>query len=484
MTGSPPAIRILVEKGKAEETEYSFSGPFKIGRDEECEVRLSDSIVSRFHAEVRFAQGKWWLFDLKSSNGTYVDGESIDSIALTGSTRVEFGRGGPVLSLSVRQPEGREKARDVDRSITELQKHYFEGRPDENAGAHTMMIRAVYGQLKKKQKRKFTLIIGGLVCVVALLGAYAYSKHLEFKKQQALAEDIFYSIKSLDIEFADLLREARQSKNLQAIENVRRYQAKRAVLEEKYNEFLKGLDVYGKGKSEEERLILSVARTFGECEVAMPAPFVKEVMNYIAKWKTTPRLARALELAGKNGYVGKIAERMKANGMPPQFLYLALVESNFDTKACGPPTRFGVAKGMWQFIPTTARSYGLHTGPLVELQQYDAQDERHDFLKSTRAAAEYIRYIYDTEAQASGLLVMASYNWGENRVIQLIKTMPENPKERNFWRLLSQYRDKIPQETYDYVFRIVSAAVIGENPRLFGFDFDNPLAQYEHAKRY
>jgi hypothetical protein len=54
--------------------------------------------------------------------------------------------------------------------------------------------------------------------------------------------------------------------------------------------------------------------------------------------------------------------------------------------------------------------------------------------------------------------------------------MPANPRERNFWQLLAQHRDKIPQETYDYVFYIVSAAVIGENPRLFGFDFDNPLA--------
>jgi membrane-bound lytic murein transglycosylase D len=42
--------------------------------------------------------------------------------------------------------------------------------------------------------------------------------------------------------------------------------------------------------------------------------------------------------------------------------------------------------------------------------------------------------------------------------------------------LQATYGTQIPQETYDYVFSIVSAAVIGENPRLFGFDFDNPLA--------
>ena len=69
--------------------------------------------------------------------------------------------------------------------------------------------------------------------------------------------------------------------------------------------------------------------------------------------------------------------------------------------------------------------------------------------------------------------LMASYNWGENRIRKLIKQMPENPRERNFWALLKKHN--IPDETYNYVYYIFSAAVIGENPRLFGFDFDNPL---------
>ena len=74
---------------------------------------------------------------------------------------------------------------------------------------------------------------------------------------------------------------------------------------------------------------------------------------------------------------------------------------------------------------------------------------------------------------------MASYNWGEHRVIDLLQTMPANPRERNFWKLLEKYRARIPLQTYDYVFYIVSAAVIGENPRLFGFPFDSPLSALE-----
>lgn len=162
--------------------------------------------------------------------------------------------------------------------------------------------------------------------------------------------------------------------------------------------------------------------------------------------------------------------------LSPQFFYLALQESDFNLNATGPKTRYGIAKGMWQFIPSTAGRYGLRIGPLVKSKRPDPRDERHNFEKSTQAAAKYLRDIYDTEAQASGLLVTASYNWGENRVIKLIRKMPKNPKERNFWNIFRKHRDEIPKQTYDYVFYIFSAAVIGENPRLFGFNFDNPLA--------
>jgi hypothetical protein len=74
---------------------------------------------------------------------------------------------------------------------------------------------------------------------------------------------------------------------------------------------------------------------------------------------------------------------------------------------------------------------------------------------------------------------MACYNWGEDYVLPLVRKLPANPKDRNFWRLLSTYGGELPQETHDYVLYIVSAAVIGENPRLFGFDFDNSLAHLE-----
>ena len=109
------------------------------------------------------------------------------------------------------------------------------------------------------------------------------------------------------------------------------------------------------------------------------------------------------------------------------------------------------------------------------------EGERFNFELATQAASRFIRKMYNSDAQASALLVMASYNWGPGNILDRIRKMPENPRDRNFWKLLEQHQ--VPQETYDYVFYIFAATVIGENPRLFGFDFDNPLQSPVKPKR-
>ena len=74
---------------------------------------------------------------------------------------------------------------------------------------------------------------------------------------------------------------------------------------------------------------------------------------------------------------------------------------------------------------------------------------------------------------------MASYNWGQGNSLRLIRSLPANPRERNYWAFLSRFRVEIPLETRNYVLAIVSAAAIGENPKLFGFVFDPPLPPLE-----
>jgi hypothetical protein len=262
-------------------------------------------------------------------------------------------------------------------------------------------------------------------------------------------------------------------------DQVRRYLDERRKLEANYDQFVTGLS--SRNMSEQDRLILRVTRALGECDLAAPSDYIREVHTYIRKWQSTGRFVRAAKLAQDTGYTRVIVEELLKQNLAPQFFYLAMQESDFEPFRSGPPTRWGIAKGMWQFIPETGARYGLKIGPLAGAAVPDKADERLHWDKATVAAARYIKDIYTTDAQASGLLVMASYNWGERRVIDLLRTMPADPRERNFWKLLERYRDRMPLQTYDYVFQIVAAAVIGENPRLFGLPIDNPLAVFEKS---
>jgi soluble lytic murein transglycosylase-like protein len=282
---------------------------------------------------------------------------------------------------------------------------------------------------------------------------------------------LFYAARALEVQTAKLEELVLLHADPRQIAELNDRRAKLRTMEKEYDAFVRDLGVNDK-LPDDERLILHVARTFGECDVNVPKGFIAEVKRYIERWRGSERLTRALARAKKRGFASHIARVFEQGNLPPQYLYLVAQESGFDERAVGPATRFGYAKGMWQSIPATARRYGLQVGPLHGEAVFDAADDRFDWEKSTLAAARYLRDLHATDAQGSALLAMASYNWGESNVRNIITSLPENPQERNFWRLLADR--EVPRETYDYVLSIFSAAVICEDPKLFGFEIECP----------
>jgi membrane-bound lytic murein transglycosylase D len=140
---------------------------------------------------------------------------------------------------------------------------------------------------------------------------------------------------------------------------------------------------------------------------------------------------------------------LKEEGVPQELIYIALIESGFNSVA----KSHASAVGYWQFIRGTGKAYGLKQNWLV--------DERRDPIMSTRAAAGYFKALY--QAFGSWHLAMSSYNAGEHRVLRAIM----GNMTREFWEL--HEKKQLPRETLDYVPKFIAAAKIASNPKKYGF---------------
>ena len=147
--------------------------------------------------------------------------------------------------------------------------------------------------------------------------------------------------------------------------------------------------------------------------------------------------------------IPKIKALLKKREMPTDLAYLPLIESGLNPKAISSAQ----AVGYWQFITPTAKSYGLEINWWL--------DERHDLIKSTWAAAQYLERLYGQFDD--WYLALSAYNMGETRLRRLIR----RHGTRDFWKL-SQKRG-FPKETRDYVPKFLAAALIVKNPSYYGF---------------
>lgn len=154
-------------------------------------------------------------------------------------------------------------------------------------------------------------------------------------------------------------------------------------------------------------------------------------------------IARVQERAGI--YLHSIVEQMDRQDIPGEIALLPVVESAFRPEAYSPKD----AAGLWQFIPSTGRMYGL--------KQNHWYDGRRDVYESTQAAIRYLKKLHDGFG-GDWLLALAAYNAGEGAVSRAIKRNQEQNKPTDFWSLAS-----LPQETRTYVPRLLAVARLFAN---------------------
>ena len=170
----------------------------------------------------------------------------------------------------------------------------------------------------------------------------------------------------------------------------------------------------------------------------------------------------ALARSGK--YIPMMASILQEAGLPEDLIYLSLIESGFSPQAYSRAR----AVGPWQFIRATGNRYGLRIDSWV--------DERRDPVKSTRAAAAYLKDLHQQFGE--WFLAAAAYNAGEHRVEKAIY----NSQTHDFW-LLSQ-KTSLKQETRNYVPRFIAAALIASTPEKYGFGnlLYEPPMEYDEVR--
>jgi membrane-bound lytic murein transglycosylase D len=157
-----------------------------------------------------------------------------------------------------------------------------------------------------------------------------------------------------------------------------------------------------------------------------------------------------------------ITKMLLEEGMPRDLVFMVPAESNFNVSARSHKS----AVGLWQFIASTGRIYGLKINRWI--------DERRDPVLATKAAIKYLKHLYGIFGDWE--LAMAAYNTGEGRVKRAIKRAKRKGMKHNYSSL------RLPRETRGYVPAIMAMAVIYKNPARYGLGHVRPIQAMDETK--
>lgn len=187
------------------------------------------------------------------------------------------------------------------------------------------------------------------------------------------------------------------------------------------------------------------------------------VDTFVARFQTDLRTFFSSALSRSGRYVSRMSSILQKEGVPQELAYLPLIESGFRPQAV---SRAG-AVGPWQFIPGTGRRYGLRIDRYV--------DERRDPVKSTQAAAKYLKDLHDMFGDWQ--LSLAAYNTGEQNISRIL----ERGRAEDFWEMSD--RGYLYQETRNFVPEFLAAVQIAAAPEAYGFDApDEEPLRYDLVK--
>ena len=185
---------------------------------------------------------------------------------------------------------------------------------------------------------------------------------------------------------------------------------------------------------------------------------LKRIKKYENWYKKRPDYIERM-MVRANKYLYFVYQEVKKRNMPMEIALLPMIESAYNPLAKSKAK----AVGMWQFIPSTGRLYGL--------QQDWWRDERQNVIESTDSALDYLERLHDEFGTWE--LALAAYNAGEGRVGRTQKKNKRNKRPTDFYSL------NLPMETRNYVPKLLAIRNIMQNPAKYGIELkDIPFQPY------
>ncbi len=192
-------------------------------------------------------------------------------------------------------------------------------------------------------------------------------------------------------------------------------------------------------------------------EKPIPPEFLAEVQRFVTHWTGPERAFTERSLARARPHLAMIRRQLRAAQLPEVFCYLPFIESGYRNTAVSTAG----AGGMWQFMPKTARQYGLRVDELV--------DERTDPQKLTVAACRYLNDLLSMFGANSFMCALASYNKGEYGMLNCLRGVSWRSSWK-FWDIVEKGDGCLKQETVEYVPRFLAAAIVARRPEAFGIE--------------
>jgi hypothetical protein len=446
-------------------------GTVSIGRSPKSTIVLSadERCVSGIHAVVYSDPRRLLLQDMHSTNGTFVNGRQVQECVLEDGDEVRLGRSGPrfrvvgggvaeVKGFDINAAAGGMSAPFVGGvggidgvggnvgidNLGGIDDDYSGGDDDVDidlgmgvdVGAHQEPSNTPAVRESRSRVRVIGIIaaaavfvIIGLLAFSALTSAPAKTKARPDKKQffspgeGGPSEQSSSRISTdIDVDEADAARTSPAIFSASTVDKIN-----------------------------------SVLIRFGETDYRAPPEMVERVEHYLSQYTGRMRRTIAMYMERSKQYFPMIRRVFEEKNIPLELAYVSMLESGFNTTAVS----HAGAVGLWQFMPHTARRYGLHVSGNI--------DERTDPEKATYAAAAYFRHLIAIfGSRSSVMLCMAAYNAGEQRIINALKRIDDPMRNRDFWYL---YRmGWLAEETNEYIPQVIALIIVSENLAEYGFE--------------